>query len=123
MKRKVVKTLLSVSVAASMALSAPAAAWASEETAQTESTEAGAETESEADAAAEEEPEDIQIALSDGDLTIKNQTTRTFTEAEREIREFSLDSRLMRQKNICLMPLIWPTSWRVSLPRYVKTEL
>ena len=86
MKRKVVKTLLSVSVAASMALSAPAAAWASEETAQTESTEAGAETESEADAAAEEEPEDIQIVLADGDLTIKNQTTRTFTEAELQER-------------------------------------
>lgn len=71
MKSKVVKTLLSVSVAASMALTVPSAAWASQADAETASEET-----------AEEEPQDIAVALEEGNLTITNQTTRTFTEAQ-----------------------------------------
>lgn len=73
MKRKVVKTLLSVSVAVSMVMSAPVCSWAAQSEQETEST------------AAQEEKktvEDITLALEDGELVITNQTERSFTTAE-----------------------------------------
>ena len=39
------------------------------------------------------------------------------------IRAFSLVMLPMRQKNICLMPSIWHTSFHISLQKYVKTVL
>lgn len=72
MKRKVVKTLLSVSVAVSMVMSAPVCSWAAQSEQETEST------------AAQEEKtvEDIILTLEDGELAITNQTERSFATAE-----------------------------------------
>lgn len=74
MKRKVVKTILSVSVAASMAVASPAAIWAAQETETAASEEAVEE--------GQEETKDILLTLEEGELTITNQTERSFSGAE-----------------------------------------
>ena len=77
MKKNVVKTMLSLTLAASMVLGAPASLYAAEEPAA-EATE---------EAAAEETGEDLKVALTEGELVIKNQTTRVFEKAELVKRE------------------------------------
>lgn len=73
MKKNVVKTMLSLTLAASMVLGAPAALYAAEEPAAAEATE---------ETAAKETGEDLKVALTEGELVIKNQTTRVFEKAE-----------------------------------------
>lgn len=91
MKKKFVKTLLSLTVAAAM-ISGPAGVMAAQ--AETETTEgaadkaaenAGDETDKDTDAAADKKDEpaaDFDITLEAGNLTVKNQTTREITKAE-----------------------------------------
>lgn len=69
MKKNVVKTMLSLTLAASMIMGAPAALYAAEEGTATE-------------AAEEQTGEDLKVALTEGELVIKNQTTRVFEKAE-----------------------------------------
>ncbi len=78
MKKNVVKTMLSLTLAASMVLGAPAALYAAEEPAAAEATE---------ETAAEETGEDLKVVLTEGELVIKNQTTRVFEKAELVKRE------------------------------------
>lgn len=83
MKRKVVKTVLSVSVAVSMVMSGSASIWA------------GQEVQEEAAAVQEEEPEDITLTLEEGELEITNQTEYSFTEAELEEQKKEEEEPLM----------------------------
>lgn len=77
MKKNVVKTMLSLTLAASMVLGAPASLYAAEEPAAEDTEEA----------AAEETGEDLKVVLTEGELVIKNQTTRVFEKAELVKRE------------------------------------
>lgn len=93
MKRKFVKTILSLTVAAAVGMTSPAALMAAQtetEAAQqetdtvkpeTEASQSGAETEKDADKK-DEPAADFEITLEDGKVTVKNQTTRTIAKVE-----------------------------------------
>jgi hypothetical protein len=68
MKKKVMQTIVSLSLAAAMGVTSPAVLFAEEQTASTESAQTTAE--------------DFTVTLESGDLTVTNQTTRTITKAE-----------------------------------------